>query len=80
MILFRSGEITLNECLENFTKEEVMDGDEMPVKKNINFWKYNYYFQCILLLMFALNIKLIYAWLSYILFPHEMHSTFVVCS
>ena len=33
MILFRSGEITLNECLENFTKEEVMDGDEMPVKK-----------------------------------------------
>ncbi|XP_023328077.1 ubiquitin carboxyl-terminal hydrolase 2 isoform X2 [Eurytemora carolleeae] len=26
----RSGEISLHECLENFTKEEVMDGDEMP--------------------------------------------------
>ena len=35
MLLLRSGEISLHECLENFTKEEVMDGDEMPVKTNI---------------------------------------------
>jgi len=26
----RSGEVSLNECLEAFTKEEVLDGDEMP--------------------------------------------------
>jgi len=26
----RTGEVSLNECLEAFTKEEVMDGDEMP--------------------------------------------------
>ena len=35
MLLLRSGEISLHECLENFTKEEIMDGDEMPVKTNI---------------------------------------------
>ena len=29
--LSRSGEISLNDCLEAFTKEEVLDGDEMPV-------------------------------------------------
>lgn len=26
----RSGEVTLTECMEAFTKEEVLDGDEMP--------------------------------------------------
>ena len=27
----RSGEVSLTECLDSFTKEETLDGDEMPV-------------------------------------------------
>lgn len=27
----RTGEVSLKDCLEAFTKEEIMDGDEMPV-------------------------------------------------
>ena len=32
----RSGEVSLSECLDAFTKEETLDGDEMPVNDKLN--------------------------------------------
>ena len=33
----RTGDVSLNECFDAFTKEETLDGDEMPVSDCLTF-------------------------------------------
>jgi ubiquitin C-terminal hydrolase len=40
ILIFRTGEVSLSDCFESFTKEEVLDGEEMPVIILISFSKF----------------------------------------